>query len=199
MSEVTKRALASSLRKLLMKEPLDRITIKELTDDCGISRSAFYYHFQDIYELVEWTTFEKFGRKLSKSVEEGNWKEIIRTIVTDFDEDRQFVSTVYRYINFEMISKYVDRAMEKLMPMIMEEPSRDLNVTKDQKKIVMQFFQVGMEGILFKWIGNGMKEPAEQVIDQLVMIPENCLRPALAAYDRQNREKDSDRDGGESI
>jgi len=99
MSEVTKRALASSLRRLLMKEPLDKITIKELTDDCGISRSAFYYHFQDIYELVEWTTFEKLGRKLSKSVEEGNWKEIIRTIVTDFDEDRQFVLTVYHYIN----------------------------------------------------------------------------------------------------
>lgn len=187
MSEVTKRALASSLRRLLMKEPLDKITIKELTDDCGISRSAFYYHFQDIYELVEWTTFEKLGRKLSKSVEEGNWKEIIRTIVTDFDEDRQFVLTVYHYINYEMINKYVDRAMNKLMPMIMGELPEGLNVTKSQQQMVLDFFRAGMEGTLFQWVGNGMKESADEVISRLILIPENCLKPALCAYDKQNR------------
>ena len=41
MSNITKHALAESLKKLLLKKPLNKITINDLTTDCGISRMAF--------------------------------------------------------------------------------------------------------------------------------------------------------------
>ena len=53
MPNATKAALEESLKRLLLKKPLDKITITDLTTDCGISRMAFYYHFKDIYDLVE--------------------------------------------------------------------------------------------------------------------------------------------------
>ncbi|WP_333673104.1 TetR/AcrR family transcriptional regulator [Holdemanella porci] len=53
MSNLTKLALEQSLKRFLLKKPLDKITIKDLTDDVGISRMSFYYHFKDIYDLVE--------------------------------------------------------------------------------------------------------------------------------------------------
>ena len=54
MSEITKKALAESLKKLLSKNKLNKITIKEITEDCGVNRQTFYYHFKDIYDLLEW-------------------------------------------------------------------------------------------------------------------------------------------------
>ena len=54
MSQITKRALEQSLKNLSLKKPLNKITINDITEDCGISRRTFYYHFQDIYDLVEW-------------------------------------------------------------------------------------------------------------------------------------------------
>ena len=54
MSNVTKRALEQSLKNLLLKKPLTKITIGDITEDCGINRMTFYYHFKDIYDLVEW-------------------------------------------------------------------------------------------------------------------------------------------------
>ena len=48
MTNATKAALEASLKKLLLKKPLDKITINDLTTDCGISRMAFYYHFKDL-------------------------------------------------------------------------------------------------------------------------------------------------------
>ena len=50
MPNTTKAALEESLKRLLLKKPLDKITITDITTDCGISRMAFYYHFKDIYE-----------------------------------------------------------------------------------------------------------------------------------------------------
>lgn len=53
MSQITKRALEQSLKNLLREKPLSKITVTDITEDCGISRMTFYYHFKDIYDLVE--------------------------------------------------------------------------------------------------------------------------------------------------
>ena len=50
-----KEQMAASLKKLMTRKNLGRITIQELADDCGINRYTFYYHFQDIYDLLSWT------------------------------------------------------------------------------------------------------------------------------------------------
>ena len=55
MSDLTKKALAEALKNRLSKTTLKNITIKDLTDDCGLNRQTFYYHFRDIYDLMEWT------------------------------------------------------------------------------------------------------------------------------------------------
>ena len=53
MSNVTKRALEQSLKNLLLKKPLTKITIGDITEDCGINRNSFYYHYTDIPALAE--------------------------------------------------------------------------------------------------------------------------------------------------
>ena len=52
MSQLTKRALEESLKKLLLKKPLTKITINDIAEDCGINRMTFYYHFKDIYAAL---------------------------------------------------------------------------------------------------------------------------------------------------
>ena len=54
MTNTTKLALEAALKKELLMKSLDKITINVLSEDGGISRMAFYYHFKDIYDLVEW-------------------------------------------------------------------------------------------------------------------------------------------------
>ncbi len=58
VSQTTKRALEASLKKLLLQKPLNKITINDITEDCGVNRMTFYYHFKDIYDLVDWIMVE---------------------------------------------------------------------------------------------------------------------------------------------
>ena len=44
--------LAESLKELTIKQPIEKITIKEITDKAGVIRPTFYNHFQDKYELL---------------------------------------------------------------------------------------------------------------------------------------------------
>ena len=54
MSQTTKWALAMSLQRVMAQKPLSKITIADITQDCGINRMTFYYHFQDIFDLIDW-------------------------------------------------------------------------------------------------------------------------------------------------
>ena len=65
MSQITKRALEESLKNLLLQKPLNKITINDIAEDCGINRMTFYYHFRDIYDLVEWSCLEDVDRALN--------------------------------------------------------------------------------------------------------------------------------------
>ena len=86
MSNLTKLALEQSLKRFLLKKPLDKITIKDLTDDVGISRMSFYYHFKDIYDLVEWSCIYDATNALK-----GNGYEFLRVVFHDFGKLSSFL------------------------------------------------------------------------------------------------------------
>ena len=75
MPNTTKPALEASLKKLMLHKPLDKITINDLATDCGISRMSFYYHFRDIYDLIEWVCVEDGRRALQDKKTYDTWQE----------------------------------------------------------------------------------------------------------------------------
>ena len=53
MSSSTKQAIIASFIKLVSRKPPEKITVRNIVDDCGINRNTFYYHFQDIFAVLE--------------------------------------------------------------------------------------------------------------------------------------------------
>ena len=91
MQNATKYALEASLKKFLLKKPVDKITISDLTNDCGISRMSFYYHFKDIYDLVEWACFEDAAQALQGKKTHDTWQEGLMQIFEAVMENKPFI------------------------------------------------------------------------------------------------------------
>ena len=53
MPSFTKKAIIESFLRIAAKKPLDKITVRDIVDDCGVNRNTFYYYFQDIYAVLE--------------------------------------------------------------------------------------------------------------------------------------------------
>ncbi len=53
MPSFTKKAIVESFLRIIGRKPLDKITVRDVVDDCGINRNTFYYYFQDIYAVLE--------------------------------------------------------------------------------------------------------------------------------------------------
>ena len=103
MSNITKKALMESLKKLMLQKPLNKITINDLTADCGISRMAFYYHFRDIYDLVEWACLEESTKALQGKKTYETWQEGLLQIFEAVYENKPFIINAYNALSREQI------------------------------------------------------------------------------------------------
>ena len=55
-----------SMLRLLEERPLNRITVKDIVEDCGINRNTFYYHFEDIPALIEAIILEQVNQIMAQ-------------------------------------------------------------------------------------------------------------------------------------
>ena len=126
MSQITKRALEASLKKLLTKKPLDKITITDITEDCGINRMTFYYHFKDIYDLVEWVCVEDATRILGENKTYDTWQEGFLRIFEAVSENKTFMMNAYHSISRDQVEKYLYSLTYDLMIKVIEK-ARELD------------------------------------------------------------------------
>ena len=120
MSQMTKRALVASLKDLLAEKPLDKITVTDLTEHCGVNRMTFYYHFKDIYDLVEWACIESATRALAGQKTYDTWQQGFLQILQAVQKDKVFVTKVYHSISREHIENYLYRLTYDLMIGVVE-------------------------------------------------------------------------------
>ena len=101
VSQTTKRALEASLKKLLLQKPLNKITINDITEDCGVNRMTFYYHFKDIYDLVDWIMVEDAAKALEGRQSFENWTDAFLDILHQVQDNKVLVMNVYRSVSRE--------------------------------------------------------------------------------------------------
>lgn len=82
--------LAESLKELAVSRPIEKITIKEITDKAGVIRPTFYNHFQDKYELMEWIITTELLEPIEPLLQAGMNKEAMILLLTNIEKNKQF-------------------------------------------------------------------------------------------------------------
>ena len=109
MSQLTKYALEQSLKKLLRERPLDKITIKDLVEDCGVNRQTFYYHFQDIYDLIAWSLNTEIDELLKSSdAQNSDLKKQLSRVFSYFEDNRQIILNGFDSVNHMQYENIVE-------------------------------------------------------------------------------------------
>lgn len=177
MSNITKRALEASLKNLLLQKPLNKITVGDIANDCGINRMTFYYHFKDIYDLIEWSCVEDATKALEGKKTYDTWQEGFLNIFNAVLDNKPFIMNVYRSVSREQIEIYLYKLTYNLLIDVVNEKSVGMAVSDEDKKFIADFYKYAFVGIMLNWIRNDMKEEPKQIVDRLsVLIHGNITR-----------------------
>ena len=113
MSHLTEKAIQEAFVKLLNERPLDKITVREIAGECGINRNTFYYHYHDIYDLLE-TLFVLEEQRIVANV------DTIQTLQQSFEEsmrfvlvNRQAVYHVFNSVSRDVLTAYLYNARRR--------------------------------------------------------------------------------------
>ena len=87
---ITKRAIATGLKELVDEKPFNKISIRDITEKCGLNRQTFYYHFQDKYELVNWIYYQEGFAPLMEGVTFENWYLKVEDLLVLMKKEQSF-------------------------------------------------------------------------------------------------------------
>ena len=127
MSNITKKALEASLKHLLLQKPLNKITVSDIAEDCGINRMTFYYHFKDIYDLVEWACVEDAAQALDGKKTYETWQEGFLNIFHAVLENKPLIMNVYRCVSRERVELYLYQLTYDLIYGVVEEKAAGMS------------------------------------------------------------------------
>ncbi len=182
MSQITKHALEQSLKNLLLKKPLTKITVGDIADDCGISRMTFYYHFKDIYDLVEWSCLEDARRALDEKKTYETWQQGLLQIFEAVQENKPFILNVYRCVHREQVEKYLQPLVDRLVLSVIDEEVGDRTVRDEDKQFIAQVYSYIFIGLMLDWIKEDMQTDPQPLVDRLAKLIQGSMSEALSRF-----------------
>lgn len=183
MSEITKRAFASSLKKMLAKKPLEKIRIIDITEYCGVNRQTFYYHFKDIYDLLEWVYTNEATKALGEKKTYETWQQGFKQIFQYIVNNKEFVLTTFNSVSREYLERYLYNEVYLLLIGVVEEKAKGIPVREKDKSFIADFYKYAFVGMAIDWIDQGMNHDYESLIFNLSTLIEGDFHKALLRFE----------------
>lgn len=169
--------LAESLKELSKTRPIEKITIKEITDKAGVIRPTFYNHFQDKYELLEWIVQVELLEPAEPLFDNGLLREGITFLFTAMEKEKEFYERAAR---LEGQNSFVEMIQKEITQLIL----RHINVDALKEKITYSWmapehiagYYAHMACCVAEhWIKGGMKIPIAELVDVYMLMAQKSM------------------------
>lgn len=184
---LTQKALAESLKKLLNRKTLNKITVSDITNDCGVNRQTFYYHFHDVYELVDWIFAEEMKRYAQEGFTPDNWRDVMTRLMDNFLEDRHFIINVYNSLNRKELEKYMGVFVKPAVTDIVNEIARNYDVYTEDIDFLTSTLTASLTGIVAEWIGGGMDPSYRLRLDKFFVLLDGMIEYILQKFEKNGQ------------
>ncbi|HCC02198.1 MAG TPA: dihydroxyacetone kinase transcriptional activator DhaS [Ruminococcaceae bacterium] len=185
MPSITKMALASSLKKLMLHRPLDKITVKDIVRDCGVNRQTFYYHFRDIYDLLGWIFQTEAYDAIADCQNYDTWQQGFLKILHYVTDNSSFCTNAFRSLGRDHLELFLRNATFALLSKVMVELSKGHPIRDEDKDFITRFFSSAITGMLMDWIRSGLKASPEAMAQELSTLMEGQLSTAIERYQQK--------------
>ena len=187
MNQLTQKALARAIMDLLRTRTLDKITIRDITDSCGLTRNTFYYHFHDIYDLLRWIFQEMTDEIMNKYVDEQDWEGGLEETLAFLYENRQMILHVYESISFDLLLRFVNDVIYRHAEVIVSREAKDIQLSREAITIAAEFYMNAIVGSVLRWIREGMQEKPEGMAHVYNIMFQGTVEAALRSADAADR------------
>lgn len=170
MADYTQKAILQTFEDMLKEMPFDKITVSAIVSRCEISSNTFYYHYRDIYNLLDiWLNNKKKSVFASLSPEH-DWYDTLKSILHKMQDNPQVVYHVFNSITRETFEKFIFNSAEPFFYQLIKEQAKNMDVNDDILNTIAGFYCYSLLGFIIKFIWNRMDAPIESSVECLHVI-----------------------------
>ena len=192
-SLITKKALSDSLKQLTHEKLFDKISVKDITDRCGITRQTFYYHFTDKFELLEWIYTTEIFEPSMDGITFENWEEKLRSTLEVMLEDKTFYVNTINHTE-DYMNRFMIQQTQNVFELAIEKLDEERKVDRVQRDFIARFFAYGVCGIINEWVSKGMLEPIDFIAANMRKLQISCENAAYIYITEEIFERNKEND-----
>ena len=177
----TEIMLAESFKELVLRQPIEKITIKEITEKAGVIRPTFYNHFQDKYELLEWIILTDLLEPIRPLIENKMVSEALLLLFMNIEKEREFYKQTVRLEGQNSFESIARECVKEILLEIIEKNS----VRKIPKfrwltpERIAEYYAQSKCSVVIVWIKSGMTISAKELVEIYEYMMEHSIAEIL--------------------
>ena len=179
-SESAKREICSALKHLMTQKSLNKITVAEIMQSCGMARQHFYYHFEDIYDAVHWMFDQEAVALLREHEGVMLWQDGLLQLFQYLQENRAVCLCALRSLGREHLIQFFRDDLYAIIHRTVSDLARQTGISKteDETDLLVKFYISALSGMAENWLLGELDSTPEQLIRLVDEILQDHLRGA---------------------
>ena len=168
---------SAALKSAMKNKTLSKITVSEIIQTCRVNRKTFYYHFQDIYELLKWTLEQEAVEVVKNFDLLVNAEDAVAFVIDYVSTNQHILNCAYDSMGHEETKRFFYSDFIGVMQSVIENGVRQLklNVSSEFKSLLADFYTEALAGSMLNWLKQREKYDKEEFIQDLLFICQNSI------------------------
>lgn len=175
MANYTRKAIMQTFEEMLLKMPFDKITVSALVTKCEISSNTFYYHYRDIYDLLDQWLDIKLSKYPTDAYLTDEWKKVVKLLLHDIQDHPDMINHVFHSISRERLERYVFTVLENTVYQMVQKRAERMNLSNETLQMLSGAFCYSLCGFVLKFIYNGMTADVDRAFDPIIDFWDNVI------------------------
>lgn len=178
MANFTQDAILKTFGDLLEALPFEKITVSTLIRECNISRNTFYYHYPDIYALLDDWISKSLG-KYSALEDDGSWQENIKALLYACRDNKKKVYHIFNSLSRDRLERYIFDRTDNLVYNFLLRRTQGKSVGQKRVRDLSDIIRYAIYGYFMRFLWNGMEDDIDAAVDNLGILFEEILDSLL--------------------
>lgn len=179
MSELTKKAIINAFITLADKQPIEKISVKQITDLCGINRNTFYYHYEDIYALVRDIVHTKSVKLFDLDFKSVSWKDGWIRAAEYIYKNRRFVRNIYDCVGRDVFEEYMLSITDGAIRRSLNIDGASDGLSQKEKEALFYLAKKNFAMIAIDWIKGDMRDDPVKIVEEYITLIEHVIPKAF--------------------
>lgn len=176
----TKKLIAASLKKFMEKKPLSKITVSEIVADCQINRKTFYYHFENIQDLLKWMLEQEAIEVVKNFDLLLDYEDAINFVLDYVEENKHILNCAYDSIGSNELNRFFHNDFNSIVMTIINryEEIMGIKVDNNFRIFICDFYTEAIVGMIVRLLKNKHPYDRKKLIEYLSLTIKSSL-PAV--------------------